>query len=300
MTVSVPCARCGRPTDATLCDGCTRHLRVVLRAVPDQIRDLELAAARESAMPASAIADEGCTHAGDCGCGVAVPWSQWASRSAHRLRNALASWTRVLIAETHGHPPTCGHGTCRDTRPRCRMQTEIRRTLVTAAASPAVFLAGHLDSIRLREWAGEFARDIDRRTADAWHAVDLPVDGLYAGPCGGTIDGGTCERRLWATPEQGAIQCRTCGNIVIVADRQAIMLDAAAGLLMPAGQIATALTLMLRRRVSANTIRSWAHRGILTRRDIPPTTSPTYRVGDVLDLIRRGESTEPEKASTAS
>ena len=303
------CGRCGRAVlDAFLCEGCTSALRVALRATRDLIAELRLSQTRQTAMPEASGTGPGCSHAGDCGCGASLPWDDHASRKATRLRTELNSWVRILLAETYGEPITCPHPSC-DHRPRCATRTAIWDALRDAAHDPGRWLADRMSSIRLREWAPSFAEDITRRIEDGWQAVDRPEDRLYAGPCGGTLIGmtahlevntATCERRLWATPEQSAIRCKACGNTVIVADRQAVMLTAAAGLLMPAGQIATALTLMLRRRVSANTIRSWAHRGILTRRDIPPTTSPTYRVGDVLDLIRRGESTEPEKASAAS
>lgn len=304
------CGRCSRPVrDAFLCEGCTSALRLTLQATPDLIAELHASTGRQTAMPEASGAGPGCTHAGDCGCGTSLPWDDHASRKAAKLTADLASWVRMLLVETYGDTLTCPHPTCRHRRPRCATETAIRDALLTADANPGTWLAGHLASIRLRVWAPSFAEDITRRIEDGWQAVDRPEDRLYAGPCSGPVIVDAtqhppvtvpCERRLWATPEQSAIRCKACGNTVIVADRQAVMLTAAAGLHMPAAQIATALTLMLRRRVSANTVRSWAHRGLLARRDIPRAGSPLYRVGDVLDLIRRGESIEPQKASAAS
>lgn len=292
--MTVPCARCGAATDATLCEGCTRHTRVVLDAVPEQLRELEQATIRQSSMPASAIAEEGCTHAGDCGCGVAIPWSQWPSRAGDRLRNSVATWSRVLLAETYGEHLTCSHGTCQHTRPRCRVEVEIRRTMVDAAHSPAAYLSRHLESVRLREWAAAFAHELDRLTEDGWRAVDLPVDGLYAGPCGApvAVDGvgvQVCTRRIWARPEEAAVRCKACGTTHVVADRQEHMLRAAEDLLMPAKDIASSLTLMLRVRVSHSTVRGWVFQGKLTAAPAKDAKGrQVYRFGTALDLWRAG------------
>lgn len=271
---------CGAPItdDAFLCTAESRALHTTLTtSVPSLLEELQTAVTRGTAMPASAIGGQACDHAGDCGCGVSLPWDDHASRVADALQNALTTWALAL-------------------------DEEVRGLFGTLTASG--FLAHNLEHLRHRPWAHDAYADITRRTEDGWSAVDRPEDRLYAGPCGATRNGENgperCARRLWAGLEQSALRCPACGTTHIVADRQALMLSAASGMDLTAPEIASALTLMLRRRVSASTIRSWAHRGQLAAQGRDVADRALYRVGDVLELVRRGEPIEPEKASAAS
>ena len=272
---------CGAPItdDAYLCTPESRALRTTLTmSVPSLLGELQTTVTRDTVMPASAIGGGTCDHAGDCGCGVSLPWDDHASRVAAGLNNALTTWARVLWEEVPG----------------------LAEPITTAG-----WLAFNLEHLRHRPWAHEAFTDLTRRTEDGWRAVDRPEDRLYAGPCGATTQGELgpqrCARRLWAGLEQSAIRCPACGTTHIVADRQALMLSAASGMDLTAPEIASALTLMLRRRVSASSIRSWAHRGQLEARARDVADRALYRVGDVLELVRRGEqpTTEPTEARTA-
>lgn len=269
--MSTPCGACGAPTgdDAHLCQGDTQRLRGTLADIPALLAELDTTSTRQTVAPAAAIGDDPCQHHGDCGCGVALPWNDQASRIAHGLRKALVTWCRVVLDDcdvTHG-PPMRG-------------------------AEPA-WLTYAVPAIRHQPWAPNMLADLTKRRDDAEHAIDRPEDRLYAGPCGSTIDLGDgitqqCERRIWARPEDAAVKCRTCGTVHIVADRQAFMLTAAADFLMPTPEIASTLTLILRVRVPKATLRSWIHRGKLTPRG-DRTGTTLYRFGDAYDLWRAGD-----------
>lgn len=266
------CGHCAAPVadQGHLCHGCTRRLRGVLDDVPSLLGQLRITRARQTSMPASTITAEGCTHAGDCGCGVTLPWDDHASHVARGLRDAVTTWCRHLADDTGQHPR--------------------RGDILTA------WLIGHLDDIRRQPWAPAMLTDLTRRRGEAYRAIDTPEDRLYAGPCGGTVhlgDGITvqCERRIWARPEETAVRCRACGTTHVVADRQAYMLAAAADLLMPGPQVCSVLTTILRVRVSPSTLRSWVGRGRLVKRG-RRGGSDLYRFGDALDLWRAGDRGE--------
>ncbi len=274
--VSAPCGCCGATTgdDAHLCPGCTNQLATALAELPALVAELTTAATRQTAMPTSAITAEGCTHEGDCGCGQSLPWGEHASRLRHRIRNALTTWTRCVADDCGIHPAAGDH--------------------------LATWLIGKLGEIRHQPWAPDMHADITRLRNQAEAAIDQPVDRLYAGPCDGHIalDGigiQQCGRRLWAKPEESAITCRACGKTHIVADRQAFMLRAAEDLEMHGVDIASALTLMLRRRITPGAIRQWDARGKLTAKR-EDSGRKWYRFGDVHALAVRGEDEEARTA----
>lgn len=272
------CGRCGAPVpdQGHLCRGCSQRLRGVLADIPGLLGELQTARTRRTAMPASAVTVEGCSHAGDCGCGVSLPWDDHASRVAAGLRNAVTTWCRCLSDDTGRHPA-----------PGDRL---------------TVWLAAHLTDIRHQLWAPDMLADLTARREAAVRAIDRPEDRLYAGPCSGTIhlaEGITiqCERRIWARPEDASVRCRACGTVHIVADRQAYMLTAAADLLMPGPKICSVMTTMLRVLVKRSTFRSWVHRGKLVRRGVRDGAD-LYRFGDALALWRQGD--RGDDARTAS
>jgi predicted RNA-binding Zn-ribbon protein involved in translation (DUF1610 family) len=146
----------------------------------------------------------------------------------------------------------------------------------------------------MRSWADACAHDIDHVMRAGWRAIDRPEDRWYAGPCGGdwTTDRDhirtttECAWTLWARLDQVNIICPQCGTSWRVDARREWLMAAADDVHETAPAIASALTIMLRVRVSASTIRKWAWRG-----DLQPVgergTARLYRVGDVIALINR-------------
>lgn len=267
---ATPCGACGAPTpdQAHLCQGDTQRLRGALADIPALLAELDTTRTRQTVAPAAAIGDDPCQHDGDCGCGVSLPWDDRASRVAHGLRNALTTWSQVLIEQNPDEASS-------------------------AQAEMPQWLTSKLGDIRHQPWAPDMLADLTKRIRDAEQAIDRPEDRLYAGPCGGTITisygiSDQCRRRIWARPEETAVKCRTCGTLHIVADRQAFMLTAAADLEMPGPQICSVLTTMLRVLVKRSTFRSWVHRGKITKRG-ERDGADTYRFGDALDLWRAGD-----------
>lgn len=251
------CGSCGAPTPdgATLCTGCTRHLRTALRELPNLLDELDTTTTRSATMPTTNTGTQPCTHTGDCGCGVTLPWNDHAANTAHNLRQAIRHW-----AHTAGTPPTPTH------------------------------LANALPTIRQQPWAPHMHTDITHHRNQAERAIDNPEQRLYAGPCGALHPIHTlapCPHRIWARPEQTTITCPNCGTIHNIADRQTYMLNAAANMHMTAPAIASALTLMTRTRIPTATIRQWDARGQLTPTALDPNGRKLYRFGDVHTLWTR-------------
>ena len=265
--MTAQCGACGAPTgdSAHLCAGCTQRLRGALADLPPLLDELDTARTRQTSMPASAIGDDTCQHHGDCGCGVSLPWNDKASRVAAGIRNALTTWCRIALEEGLA-------------------------TTGPELAREAKWLTWCIGIIRHQPWAPDMLADLTRRRTDALTTIDTPEDRLYAGPCNHTPADAEqpCGRRLWARLDQAAITCRGCGTIHVVADRQAWMLEAAADILMPAPELASTLTLILRVRVPNATLRSWIHRGKLTPRG-DRAGANLYRFGDAHNLWRAGD-----------
>ncbi|WAL67116.1 hypothetical protein ORV05_04830 [Amycolatopsis cynarae] len=111
--------------------------------------------------------------------------------------------------------------------------------------------------------------------------VDRPAELHCLGRCTG------CKAPLYARADKPVIRCR-CGRAHDVAFRRQWLLAEAADQLGTAIEIARALSSLLARPVSVDTIRGWAARGRLAARPPhphDPRGHPTYRVGDVTDLV---------------
>jgi hypothetical protein len=249
------CAACGKPLPDTgrICHACSGRLRRQLLDIPALLAELDTTALRQAK-----------TGTGQ-GAGGGTPWNEHARQAQAAIRAALTTWTRTLTARTGQLPP----------------------------ARPATWLADETNHIRLQPWADDMAADIHRVTANGWRAIDRPEDRWYAGPCGGqwaTPTGTTeCAWTLWARIDQTTIGCPQCGTSWAVDARREWLLAAADNVHETAPNIASALTIMLRTRVSPATIRKWASRG-----DLTPIgdrgTARLYRVGDVITLIHRRDT----------
>ena len=159
----------------------------------------------------------------------------------------------------------CQHGSCRrGAQPPC---PGLAHTLLVERA-PHVWLAAHRNDLRMRPWAGDAVRGCISAIKRGWSAVDRPEQRYYAGPCDTELpdperpnEDVLCGYVLWARLDQRVITCPGCRTRYSVIERRDWLLRAAEDVLAPAPLIASALTLMTRRRVPASTIRSWAQIG---------------------------------------
>jgi hypothetical protein len=134
--------------------------------------------------------------------------------------------------------------------------------------------------------------------------VEGPADRRYLGPCGAPYlcDGiavgdqgqpwaecgvpdshpahelSTCEGDVYARDGAPAGHCRTCGAEVDTGERRAWLDAEVRSHTFRAIHIAQAY------RISVDTIRSWAHRGLLVPHGHDADERPLFNVGDVLDL----------------
>ena len=271
-----PCP-CGQPIPdhGTLCHRCTGRLRRDLLDIPTLISELTFTALRQSKT------GDPTTRSG----GTPMPWNERARQAQDGIRTAVLRWAAVLTSERLGEGTT-----------------------IAAFARNVAWLADQTNLIRLRPWAPAMAADIRQAVAAGWRAIDRPENRWYAGPCGAenrTPDGALieCGWTLWARIDQLTITCPQCRTPWRVDERREWLLSAADDVHETAPAIASALTIMLRVRVSPATIRWWASNG-----DLAPVgergTAKLYRVGDVLTLINRRnlptDTPQPEQKLTSA
>jgi hypothetical protein len=194
------------------------------------------------------------------GAATPLPWDERASAAARALRAALGTWTRVVCEERGTEPPA-------DTLP-----------------AMAELLAANLEWLRHQPAAGQAVDDLCRAVDDAWHAVDRRPDRLYAGQCWrDTGSGQQCPGELYAALTAATVTCPVCGGQFDVVKRRAWLLEAARDVIANATLVSAALT-RLDVPVTADRLWKWNQRGRIFNHS-RPGAQPTYRVGDVIDLL---------------
>jgi hypothetical protein len=188
-----------------------------------------------------------------------LPWDERASTCARTLRNTLSTWCRVVTGERGTDPPA-------DT-----------------LAAMAGHLAANLEWLRHHPAAAECVDELCRAVAAARYAVDRPRERLYAGPCWRDVDGGECPGELYAVLGAAEVACPVCGWLFEVAERRAWLLEAARDVLATATLVSAALS-RLDLAVTPERLWKWRERGRIFNHSAPGD-DPTYRVGDVIDLL---------------
>jgi len=258
--MSAPRCPCGAPTGSGgfLCSDCTGKLQTRLELVPDLLEELATTQARQGrADPGGKRTD------------VSPMPHLVAAEAAVTLRRLVGRSATALAAALAGEAADSGPG-----------------------RAPAAWLARHVGAVRHRDWAPALAVDLKAASDQGWRVIDRPEELWYAGPCGGSIrqpDGFLeCGWKLWARLDEPMIKCRNCHTTWDVLARRKWLSEAGRAHLESAGVIASAVTIMRRRRLPASTIRSWAHRGHLAAMGTYDGRT-LYRVGDVLDLLEQSE-----------
>lgn len=141
---------------------------------------------------------------------------------------------------------------------------------------------------RGRDDANRFLTDIDICTRIITGIARGPIAQKYLGPCGalistlsdetGELVAEECQGDIYAREGATAGRCRTCGAEVSTDLRRAWLDTEVRSHAYRAAEIAGAYP------INANTIRSWAHRGILHEHARDTDGKPLYLLGDVLDL----------------
>lgn len=116
-----------------------------------------------------------------------------------------------------------------------------------------------------------------------YRAVDKPLQHTFLGPCD------QCGEDLYAHPKARGVVCRNseCEAEYDIGYRREWLLRQAEGQLLTATEMSWALPELLQRKLTASTIRNYAHRGRLTQHPPHPhrPREPLYLVREVLDLL---------------
>jgi hypothetical protein len=181
-----------------------------------------------------------------------LPYGDRASDAAKQLTGTLTLWARVITPGTY--------------------------TALTAATH----LRTHIHDLARHALAEKAYDQITAARAHAYDVIDRRPDLVPAGQCGTELDdGSTCREILYGDPDRSTVRCR-CGaehamdrTWMLTAARDQEWTAAEIGRVTPGVTAA-----MVRRYAHRKLIKPVGERHIGTARVIP-----TYRVGDLLDLL---------------
>lgn len=177
-------------------------------------------------------------------------------------------------------------------------------------ARGCTWLLWHVQDLAVHPLAAEAVSAFTSIVDKIERLVDRPADRVYVGPCWhvelvgySTLDRTEyeaeieCQADLLAVPGAEYVNCRECGHIVQVKERQAWLSAHVGDMLATTTEVCGALARFGLDHVTAGVIRVWADRGELvshgTRPYGPKRVLPLYRVDEVLALAlakpRRGQ-----------
>lgn len=220
-----------------------------------------------------------------------LPWDEGISKASRRLHATLASWVRVVVEERRiPRLRTTGPVCLLCTHPSCR---SVRVGGWPGESMPALsrFLLVHLPWLRRHPAAAEVLADVRGGVRRLEVSMDRAPEQLYAGPCTARVaDDGTereCGHDLYAVPGSETVDCQACRAEYKLEERRTWLLGAAKDVIAPATEISRAVS-GLGSEVTPDRIRKWVQRGQLVKRGQVVNgrrIDPTYRVGDVMDLL---------------
>lgn len=201
-----------------------------------------------------------------------LPFRWHAAEVADAVRNTVATWARLVLAERGG-----------------------LWTIGTDTPTALRWLAGQLGWCRYQRWAAECWDELGYACSRIAPAVDRPLPRLDAGVCMAELEDGThCPQRLSAPPGARLIHCPGCGGHWDPADRSTAILAAAQHVLGTAAELSAWLTIH-GHPTQAATVRRWAIRRQLQQGGVDRSGNPTYPFGRAMQLRtqlwgRRGTS----------
>lgn len=262
-----------RPGSSQVCGACSQELVRDLADVPSLAHHLDLALTRQSRM--------GGGDGGRRDAETPLPWDERAREAGFVLRSSLVGWVRLLSEHVRSiEGPMCGHE-CG--HPTCEY-IDLTRGPVDDLAAIARWLIRHVKVLLLHEAAGEAAEEILDAVRQARRAVDRPPDRLYAGPCD------QCGADMYARLGAAVVACPVCVGEdgrrprYQVRERRAGLLAEAAELLLPAPDVARALTSLVR-PIAPALLHTWVARGKLVPRSVDARGRSLFKVSDVMDLL---------------
>lgn len=200
-----------------------------------------------------------------------LPFDDTASRVLLATHNALVGWVRTIVTASDRWPRNIDAAMCR-------------------------WLLKRVPAIRVHDEGQDLLASVADMAEVAKRTIDLRPDLWFAGVCGAPVPDGRCEERLYAEMSAGTIECDACGAVHDVGERRADLLAAAEDQLETATHLARALT-RLGEPVTPERIRKWRERGRLVEHGVDLDGHPTYRVGDVIDLLEQDRERAERRAS---
>lgn len=249
QSVTLCVTGCDRPAhEYFLCQHCTHALVADLRRVGELADQLEATIARQSRT--------------GTGLGVAtrpaeppMPVNLTAAEVRADLGNVLTTWARDIRARTAAG----GH--------------------VDNPITAAVYLLGHVSTMRTHPAAGELHDEITDAINRAWRTVDRPAERRFVGPCD------ECGSDMYAHPHAAMLACPGCGEVYDADDRRAWLVEQARDQLATASTVARALPGLLGHNITPAMIRGYVHRGRLLAHATDYAGRALFRVGDVIDVV---------------
>ena len=162
----------------------------------------------------------------------------------------------------------------------------------------------HLTSMSTLDWIGEFVTSMQRMEVRLRRLTEAYIPGWYAGGCRG------CGSATYVVPGLTWVTCRECGVTTNARDHLDVLLDESRGWVARPMPMAEAIVALLDSEQSVGRlhkrISKWGERGQLevvrqVDEDGDPTGPKRYRLGDVLDLLRReGQTRTSDEIPAAS
>lgn len=252
------CPVCARPErQCVLCTFCGAGIVECLKQVPDLLVELQVNATRQAK---TAPRTSGVGRSAE----TPLPYGQRASDALKQLTAVLVGWARVV--PSNWRPPL------------------VYLPPPTEPAAAAKYLLANIYRLRQHPEAEKAYDHITKARDHAMEVIDRDSDLVPAGQCGVELDDGEiCLEILYGDPQRASVRCK-CGAEHDM-DRT-WMLEAARDQEWTAAQIGRAGT-----GVTASMVRGYAKRSLLhpvgERKLGPERVIPTYRVGDLLDLLTR-------------
>lgn len=247
------CDRCAQPADGTayVCGRCSRHLVERLHEAAALVPELVVTVARQAATGEPGRGAD--THP--------LPLDLPAAYDVGAVRNTVTTWARH-VADTRGH-----------TLPLDRVDDVMR------------WLAGQVDWLRHRPEAEQAVDELLDACRLVARIVDTHGPRWYAGPCRSTdTDGDVCGQDMYAPPGADTVRCGQCGASYRARERIDWLLDEAGDRLYHAELIGRALA-ALGLPCTGSVIRNLADRGRITAHGTDSAGRPTYRLGDVRQVL---------------
>jgi hypothetical protein len=307
------CDLCARLVDGTayVCSPCADRVR------DDLLHLAELAGEVEAAVLKLVRYGSGGGGSGE----RPVPWDDVRAERAAAVGNTVSTWARH-ISESRGVPismpgtprivgpacyhgqalpllnpakPSCPHGSCQEIGTR-------RSHLGVQVAATWLAEHGQLEWLRHQREAAEAMSDLREAAREVERIVDRPRDRWYAGACWSELDEldendepFRCQEDLYAAPGTKTVRCRECGAEHDAGTRKRVAAREARDTLVHAELMARALTALGIEDVTPARVRGMARHGRLVAKGLNAAGDPTYRVGDVLDVIEEQERIEAER-----